>query len=89
MLSSCPANIKNLGMKLTVVDDSISVLMTRKLPYKGDFRCCHVPTLRRTGVKHVLYTQISRQNKTFRFERLTLRGLKAQYSKKPSFLTNA
>lgn len=48
MLSSCPTIIKILEMKLTMVYDSISVLMMRMLHYKGDFLCCLLQTFTRT-----------------------------------------
>lgn len=68
MQSSFPAYIKIMGIKLPVYD-TISVLMMRKLHYKGGSHCCH---LQYSGQgccdeNYSLYTHISRQNKAFRF----------------------
>lgn len=48
MLNSCPPIIKILEMKLTMVHDSISVLVMKKLHNKGDFLCCLLQTLTKT-----------------------------------------
>ena len=48
MQSSSPAYIKIMGIKLPIYD-TISVLLMRKLHYKGDSHCCHLQILR-TGV---------------------------------------